>query len=238
MTSQIYFDVSHGGEPLGRITFGLFGDDAPRTVANFRQICLNGIDGFSYNGTRIHRVAPRFLIQGGDIMNGDGTGSISIYGDTFEDENLTINHTIAGFLGMANVGPDSNGCQFYVTTIATPWLDGIHTVFGKVTDGEERVGVINFSHCRICCNPFLALSVLGQDIVHVIERVKTTTDDEPVKTVMIEACGEIEVAEPFFITDTPYSLMGWIKAGAIPLTMSFTILGVFQYFIKRLDEFI
>lgn len=157
MTSQIYFDVSHGGESLGRIVFGLFGDDAPRTVANFREICVNGIDGLSYNGTRIHRVAPRFLIQGGDILNGDGTGSISIYGDTFEDENLTINHTMAGFLGMANLGPDSNGCQFYVTTIATPWLDGVHTVFGKVTTGERGKGcgcVINLMRFKTFYNMF------------------------------------------------------------------------------------
>lgn len=137
MTSQIYFDVSHGGESLGRIVVGLFGDDAPRTVENFREICLNGIDGLSYNGTRFHRVVRKFLIQGGDLLNGDGSGSISIYGDSFEDENLTINHTIAGFVGMANQGIDTNGCQFYITTIAAPWLDGKHTVFGKVTDGEN-----------------------------------------------------------------------------------------------------
>lgn len=137
MTSQIYFDVSHGEEYLGRIVLGLFGDDAPKTVANFRNICLHGIDGLSYNGTRFHRVVRKFLIQGGDLLYGDGTGSISIYGDSFEDENLTINHTIAGFLGMANQGPDSNGCQFYITTVAAEWLDGKHTIFGKVTDGEN-----------------------------------------------------------------------------------------------------
>lgn len=74
--------------------------------------------------------------------------------------------------------------------------------------------------------------------MHLIERVKTTTDDEPVQSVIIDGCGDIEVTEPFFISDTPYSLMGWVKAGAIPLTMSLTILAIFQYFIKRLDEFI
>lgn len=71
-----------------------------------------------------------------------------------------------------------------------------------------------------------------------IERVKTTTDDEPVKTVMIDKCGEIHIGAPFYVKDTPYDMMGWIKAAAFPLTMSFTILGIFQYFIKKLDEFI
>lgn len=117
---------------------GLFGDDSPKAVANFREICLRGIDGLSFNGTRFHRIINHFMIQGGDILNGDGTGSVSIYGKHFEDENLTINHTIGGFLGMANQGPDTNGCQFYITTIATSWLDGKHTVFGKVTDGEGK----------------------------------------------------------------------------------------------------
>jgi peptidyl-prolyl cis-trans isomerase B (cyclophilin B) len=136
VTSQIYFDVTHGGAPLGRIVLGLFGDDTPKTVQNFREICLKGIDGLSYNGTRFHRVIKKFMIQGGDILNGDGTGSTSIFGEHFEDENLSINHSIAGFLGMANQGPDTNSCQFYITTIATPWLDGKHTVFGKVVEGS------------------------------------------------------------------------------------------------------
>lgn len=111
VTSQIYFDVTHAGVPLGRIVLGLFGDDAPKTVQNFREICLKGIDGLSYNGTRFHRIINKFMVQGGDILNGDGTGSISIYGEYFEDENLTINHTIGGFLGMANQGAHTNGCQ-------------------------------------------------------------------------------------------------------------------------------
>lgn len=145
MTSQIYFDVTHGGVPLGRFVLGLFGDDTPKTVKNFRHICLNGIDGLSYNGTRFHRVIKRFMIQGGDILNGDGTGSTSIYGEYFEDENLSINHSIAGFLGMANQGPDTNSCQFYITTIATPWLDGKHVVFGKVVEGSEIKNWQNFT---------------------------------------------------------------------------------------------
>ncbi|CRK93634.1 CLUMA_CG007164, isoform A [Clunio marinus] len=210
VTTQVYFDVNHDGVALGRIVLGLFGDDAPKTVKNFREICLNGIDGLSYNGTRFHRIIRRFMIQGGDILNGNGTGSTSIYGDYFEDESLTINHTIGGFLGMANQGPDTNGCQFYITTVATSWLDGKHTVFGKVTN--------------------------GQDVVHKIERVKTTTDDEPVSSVILSECGEIEVDKPFYVSDNPYDIMGWVKASAIPLTMSFTILSIFQYFIRKLDN--
>lgn len=153
VTSQIYFDITHGGRPLGRITFGLFGDDAPKTVENFREICLRGIDGLSYNGTRFHRVIKHFMVQGGDILNGDGTGSTSIYGEHFEDENLTINHTIGGFLGMANHGPDTNGCQFYITTIGTAWLDGQHTVLGKVINGEcgrgGRKSIFLFQHLAL-----------------------------------------------------------------------------------------
>jgi peptidyl-prolyl cis-trans isomerase B (cyclophilin B) len=97
VTAEIYFDVNRGKEFLGRITIGLFGDNAPKTVANFRHICLEGIDGLSYNGTRFHRVIHKFLIQGGDVLKGDGAGSISIYGKHFEDENLTINHTAPGY---------------------------------------------------------------------------------------------------------------------------------------------
>lgn len=97
MTSEIYFDVDHGQKFLGRIVIGLFGDDVPKTVENFRQLCLEGIDGLSYNGTRFHRVVFKFMIQGGDILKGDGAGSLSIYGKHFEDENLSINHTATGY---------------------------------------------------------------------------------------------------------------------------------------------
>lgn len=78
---------------------------------------------------------------------------------------------------------------------------------------------------------------LGQDVVHTIERVKTTTDDEPIVSVILTACGEIKVDEPFFISDNPYDIMGWVKASAVPLTMSFTILSIFQYFIRKLDKY-
>lgn len=77
VTKAIFIDVNYDDEKLGRIEIGLFGEDAPKTVENFRQICINGIDGLSYAGTRFHRVIDKFMIQGGDIVAGDGTGSIS-----------------------------------------------------------------------------------------------------------------------------------------------------------------
>lgn len=144
VTSRIYMDVKHNKQPLGRITFGLFGKLAPKAVANFRHICLRGINGTSYVGARFHRVVDRFLVQGGDILNGDGTGSISIYGDYFEDEEkgLEVEHNRPGYLGMANRGPHTNGCQFYVTTVGAKWLDGKHTVFGKVLEGMDTIYAI------------------------------------------------------------------------------------------------
>lgn len=144
VTSRIYMDVKHNKHPLGRITFGLFGKVAPKAVANFRHICLRGINGTSYVGARFHRVIDRFLVQGGDILNGDGTGSISIYGDYFEDEEkgLEVEHNRPGYLGMANRGPHTNGCQFYVTTVGAKWLDGKHTVFGKVLEGMDTIYAI------------------------------------------------------------------------------------------------
>lgn len=79
---------------------------------------------------------------GGDVVSNDGRGSISIYGKHFEDENLTVGHTGPGFIGMANSGPDKNGCQFYITTMESPWLNGKHTIFGKVVNGAAYVHVV------------------------------------------------------------------------------------------------
>ena len=119
---------------LGTITLELFDDDAPKTVGNFKKLAG---DGF-YDGIIFHRVIPDFMIQGG-CPKGTGTGGP---GYTFEDE-FNANKVVRGALAMANGGPNTNGSQFFIVTAdAAPWLDGKHTVFGRVTDGMDAVDAI------------------------------------------------------------------------------------------------
>jgi cyclophilin family peptidyl-prolyl cis-trans isomerase len=118
----------------GPITLELFEEDAPKTVENFRKLAA---DGF-YDGLIFHRVIPDFMIQGG-CPEGTGTGGP---GYTFEDE-INDHKVVRGALAMANAGPNTNGSQFFIVTIpAADWLDGKHTVFGRVTDGMDAVDAI------------------------------------------------------------------------------------------------
>lgn len=148
------------------MVFELFPKHVPKTAENFRCLCT-GEKGaeLCYRGNIFHRIIKDFMMQGGDITNQNGTGGLSIYGKKFADEGVWLPHTTPGLLSMANSGPDTNGSQFFITYKTTPWLDGKHTVFGRV--------------------------ISGMDICRKAEQVKTGSSDLPALSVKIVDCGEL-----------------------------------------------
>ena len=141
---------------MGTIEIELFADQTPKTVENFVGLAEKGY----YKGVIFHRVIKNFMLQAGD-PTGTGRGGASFWGGKFEDEFVSdLKHDTPGILSMANAGPNTNGSQFFITLVATPWLDGKHTVFGKVIN--------------------------GMDVVYAIGEVKTGAGDKPVNTVVME----------------------------------------------------
>jgi len=136
--SKVFFDITIDNQPGGRIVMELFDEVVPLTARNFYSIASGqNQQGFSYRGTIFHRIIPQFMIQGGDFENFDGTGGQSIYGPKFNDENFLVKHGSPGLLSMANSGPNTNGAQFFITTVKTEWLDNKHVVFGRVDDQQS-----------------------------------------------------------------------------------------------------
>ncbi|KAI9250781.1 peptidyl-prolyl cis-trans isomerase cyp5 [Sporodiniella umbellata] len=145
---KVFFDVAVNGNPSGRMTFKLFADTVPKTAENFRALCTGekgkGLSGkpLHFKNSIFHRIIPGFMAQGGDFTLGDGRGGESIYGHKFADENFTLKHTSKGLLSMANAGPNTNGSQFFITFDQTPWLNGNHTVFGEMVEGESVLDLL------------------------------------------------------------------------------------------------
>ena len=145
---------------MGDVHIKLFGTECPRTVENFTVHARNGY----YDGIIFHRVIQGFMVQTGDPL-GDGTGGESIWGGEFDDEfHRNLRHDRPFTVSMANAGPDTNGSQFFITTVATPWLDNKHTVFGRVTKGMDVVQAIEQAKCGHLDKPFEDIKILNIDI--------------------------------------------------------------------------
>lgn len=169
--SLCFLDLSISDIPIGRVVFSLYHDRVPLTCTNFHQLCTGltrtpqGIK-LTYKGSQFHRVIRDYMIQGGDITAGDGTGGVSIYGKKFDDERLDMQHDKAGLLSMANKGPNTNSSQFFITLKPCKSLDGHHVVFGEVVEGFE-----------LCLK---------------VAKVRTDDHYKPLERVKIDECGEIQ----------------------------------------------
>ena len=170
--TRCFFDVSVANIRVGRVVFELFHEAVPKTAANFAALCTGerGIGKVSekplhYQGSILHRIIKGFMIQGGDFVNGNGTGGESVYGGMFADESLELKHDRPYLLSMANRGKDTNGSQFFITTAPAPHLDGLHVVFGQVVGGKE--------------------------VIKEIEELDTDKKDRPLQDVRIIGCGQL-----------------------------------------------
>jgi cyclophilin family peptidyl-prolyl cis-trans isomerase len=169
-----YLTINAGSQQLGRLDLVLYDETVPRTVKNFCHFLQQRNAGDGYLHSTFHRVIPKFMAQGGDFINGDGTGSKSIYGKQFADENFQHQHDRPGMLSMANSGKDTNGSQFFITFRPTPHLDGKHVVFGHV---DLRTAA-------------------SKAVLKALENVQRGAGDRPSTPIKIVECGVIEAQPP------------------------------------------
>ncbi|KAK2197813.1 bifunctional Cyclophilin-like domain superfamily/Tetratricopeptide repeat/FKBP-type peptidyl-prolyl cis-trans isomerase domain/Cyclophilin-type peptidyl-prolyl cis-trans isomerase domain/Tetratricopeptide-like helical domain superfamily/Tetratricopeptide repeat 2/Cyclophilin-type peptidyl-prolyl cis-trans isomerase [Babesia duncani] len=162
---RVFLDISITGHvDVNRLVIALFEDTVPKTVENFKSLCDENAK-LTFKGNKFHRLIKGFMIQGGDITNGDGTGGACIYGDQFDDEGFKDSHSERGLLSMANCGPNTNNSQFFITFVPTKHLDGKHVVFGKIVEGME--------------------------FLDILENLSTGENDRPEADVTIEHCGTL-----------------------------------------------
>ena len=158
----VYMEISIDKNIIGKIIIKLYEDKVPNTCKNFKTLCMNK-NNLTYKNCPFHRIIKDFMIQGGDFTNNNKTNNISIYGEKFKDEDFFYKHDKPYLLSMANAGPNTNGSQFFITTVRTPHLDNKHVVFGEV--------------------------VKGFDIIDYLNNVKIDNNDRPIQNIFISNCG-------------------------------------------------
>ncbi|XP_002740123.1 peptidyl-prolyl cis-trans isomerase B-like [Saccoglossus kowalevskii] len=180
ITKKAWFELEIDDMPVGRIEIGLFCETVPITCNNFAAL-TKGFERrgqfLTYKNTIFHRVVKDFVIQGGDVTEGDGSGSISIYGKSFDDENFFLIPYGPGYVAMANTGPHTNGSQFFITLVKARWLGGKHVVFGKIIKGMdiiERIGELDTDEYHF---PKKIVRIIDSGIQPVIEPFLVSKDE-------------------------------------------------------------
>jgi len=217
VTSEVEWQISVGGQVKGNVVIGLFGDDVPKTVKNFETFASKGFQGYKYEGTTFHRVKKQYMVQGGDVLKGSdhpkgqvGEGRLSIFGLTFPDETFDVKHAGPGFVGMANMGPDTNACQFYIALTAANYMDDSHVVFGKVTEGLDLIQELS--------------------LAEVDEKLK------PLQDITISQSTARKVTNTYFISNDPYNIYDYVVTMLKPIVPMTFICSCFTYLMNYVDR--